>query len=221
MNNQSKSLNTKILIVDDHPTFIEGVSVILQSIIPNTIPLSSLNGKDALKTININPDIEWIFLDINLPDYNGIELLEHFEKNRVLANIIIMTSANDPSIIDEVLKHHAAGFLTKDFNRQILADCIKTVEMGNIFLTTDHEKQLRNYRESLLREKQIIEDNLSERQKQTLLLIVKGYSNREIAESLGISESTVKTHVSSLISLFEADNRTHCVAEARRLQIVS
>ena len=66
----------------------------------------------------------------------------------------------------------------------------------------------------------MIEETISERQRQTLLLVVKGYSNKEIAESLGISENTVKTHVSSLISLFDTDNRTHCAAEARRLRIV-
>jgi len=73
----------------------------------------------------------------------------------------------------------------------------------------------------LLKEKQLIEESISNRQKQILLMLVKGYNNKEIAQNLGISESTANTQVSSLISIFKADNRTHCVAEARRMKIVN
>ena len=73
----------------------------------------------------------------------------------------------------------------------------------------------------MLKEKQLIEESISNRQKQILLMLVKGYNNKEIAQNLGISESTANTQVSSLISIFKADNRTHCVAEARRMKIVN
>jgi len=210
----------KILIIDDHPSFIEGVSLLLHSIFPNATLSNALDGADALTLINNQPDIDWIFLDINLPDISGIKLIEHFERNKVPANIVIMTSESNPDIIDQVLKRHVSGYLTKDFNREILHNCTKAIENGDVFLTPEHTRQLKNFRESLLKEKQLIEEFISDRQKQTLLMLVKGYSNKEIAQNLSISESTVKTHVSSLISLFEADNRTHCVAEARRLQII-
>lgn len=211
---------TKILMIDDHPSFVEGAFLLLQSIIPNAVQLTAHSGEETLALIKQQPDIDWIFLDIKLPDISGIALLEHFKKHKIVASIVIMTSETSPAIIDQVIKQHVSGFLTKDFSRQTLSDCIKTIENGGTFLAREHAQQLKNYRESLLREKQLIEEAISERQKQTLLLVVKGYSNKEIAENLGISESTVKTHVSSLINLFDADNRTHCVAEARRLHIL-
>ncbi len=210
----------KILVIDDHPSFIEGISLLLQSIIPNATIINALNGAEALALANKKPDIDWIFLDINLPDTSGISLIEHFENKKILANIVVMTSENNPDLIDQVLKRHVSGYLTKDFNRKILHECISVIEDGGVFLLPEHTRQLKNFRESLLKEKQLIEQSISDRQKQTLLMLVKGYSNKEIAQNLCISESTVKTHVSSLISLFEADNRTHCVAEARRLQIL-
>ena len=211
---------SQILIIDDHPSFVEGVSLLLQSIVPNINPLIAYNGKDALVLLKQHPDIDWIFLDIKMPDINGIELIKHFEKNKTLANIVVMTSDNSPMIMDQVLKSNVSGFLSKDFDRQILSQAIETIANGDVFLTSEHERQLKNYRETLLRERQSIEKAMSHRQQDTLLLISKGYSNIEIAAHMGISESTVKTHVSTLMSLFEADNRTHCVAEAQRLHFI-
>jgi DNA-binding NarL/FixJ family response regulator len=210
----------KILIIDDHPSYLEGVSLLLKSILPNAVIVSALNGKATREILVQYSGIDWILLDINLPDCSGIGLIQHFKDIKLLANIIVITSEDDPDLIDQSLRLHANGFLTKDFNREVLSECIKVIKNGGIFLTQKHAKQLENYRESLFREKQLIENAISQRQQQTLLLIAKGYSNSEIAEYLGISESTVKTHVSSLISLFDSDNRTHCVAEARRLKFI-
>ena len=211
----------KILITDDHPSYLEGVTSILHSIIPKATILTALNGADTLTHLRQNPDIDWILLDINLPDCSGIELLQQFKKLKTIANIIVITADNSPDLIDQALNHHVNGFLTKDFNHQILSDCFHHIENDLIFLTAEHSRQLKNYRESILLEKKQIVEHLSERLKQTLLMIAKGYSNQEISISLGISGSTVKKHVGSLITLFEADNRTHCVAEARRLKFLN
>jgi len=213
-------IKTKLLIVDDHPSFIEGVSHLLQSIFNECDIFTTNNGHEALAIIKKHPDMDWVFLDLNMPDMSGIELITHLEKNKITANVIIMTSESSPDVIDQSLKKHVNAFLTKDFDRKMLLDCVSTVESGRIFLTPQNKIQLHNYRESVLREKQEIEDHISQRQQETLLLIAKGFSNHQIATNLGISENTVKSHVSSLMSLFEADNRTHCVAEARRLHIV-
>lgn len=211
---------TKILIIDDHPLFLEGLSHVLQSIMPSAEILSALNGADALEVLQQHLDIDWILLDLNLPDYNGLDLIDRFTKNKILANVIIVTSATEPEIIDQSLKRQVNGFLTKNFDRWVLMECFKKIDEGGVFLTSEHANQLSNYRETLLKEKQLIEQLLSSRQKETLILIAKGYSNQEIADNLGIAISTVKTHVSTVISLFEAENRTRCVAEARRLHII-
>lgn len=213
--------STKILITDDHPSYLEGVSSILHSIMPKATILTALNGADTLTLLQKHPDTDWVLLDVNLPDCSGIELLDQFKTLKVIANIIIITSDNSPDLINQALNHHVNGFLTKDFNHQILSDCFKSIENDQLFLTDEHALQLKNYRESNLLEKQQIEEHLSKRLQQTLMMIEKGYSNHEIANSLGISESTVKKHVSSVMALFEADNRTHCVAEARRLKLLN
>ncbi len=210
----------KVLIIDDHPTFLEGFSLIIKNTIPDSTILNALNGKEALSLLEKQTDIDWIFLDVNLPDINGIKLIARFNDNKVTANIVIVSSADKPQMIDQILKHHASGFLTKDFDRHLLAQCIDTIEQGGIFLTKRHSQQLNNYRDSVLKEKNTIKNKMSLRQQQILLLVAKGYSNQEIATSLNLSESTIKTHVSTLIALFDSDNRTHCAAEARRLDFI-
>jgi len=210
-----------VLVIDDHPSFVEGVSLILQSILPGATIFTALNGLGAKNLLKQTSDIDLILLDIDLPDCTGLDLITYFRQIKLIANIIIITGADDPDIINQALKLHVNGFLTKDFDAKTLTECITVIDNDNVFLTNKHASELKNYRESLLKEKQLIEQLISQRQMQTLIMIAKGYSNIEIAKSLDISESTVKTHVSSLIALFEADNRTHCVAEARRLKVVA
>jgi len=214
------NIHTKILVADDHPSYVEGVSLLLQSFLPKPLIITALNGTEVLSQLKQNIDVEWILLDMNLPDYSGIELLKRFNKTKLIAHVIVVTAENNPDIIDQVLKLHANGFLTKNFDRKLLEKCFHTIENDTIFLTPEHARQLNDYRESILLEKEHIEESMSGRHIQTLTLIAKGYSNSEIATSLCISESTVKKHSSALLDIFEADNRTHCVAEARRLKFI-
>lgn len=210
----------KILIVDDHPVVLDGLSIILSDVMSGAQIFKAIDGAQALTVVKSNVDIDWIFLDVNLPDIDGIDLIKSFESLRITANIIVLSSDSSPSITDRALKQHANGFLSKSFVPSELRSCIKTIEQGKIFLLPQLQQQLTKYRDSVLAERQLIEAHISNRQLQTLNLLAKGYSNLEIADSLGIVESTVKSHIQALMSLFEADNRTHCAAEARRLNII-
>jgi len=210
----------KVLVVDDHPIVLDGIELTMRNFFASAEISTAINGADTLAYIEKNPDVDWIMLDINLPDINGIELLKAFRTRKLIANVIVLSSECDPEVIDSALKNKARGILSKSFDRNTIAECIKTVEQGGVFLIPEHAMQLKNYRESVLKEKILVEENISPRQQETLQLIAQGYSNQEIASVMKVAESTVKSHVSSLMSLFEADNRTHCVAEARRLKIL-
>ncbi len=213
-------ITEKVLIIDDHPVVLDGLSLILSDVMNGAQVFTACNGSQALNVVERNRDIDWIFLDVNLPDIDGIDLIMSLESKKITANIVVLSSDSSPSVTDRALKHHANGFLSKCFEQSDLLECIGTIKQGNIFLTPQLQRQLKSYRNSVLLEKQLIEAQISNRQMQTLKLLVMGHSNLEIAESLGIVESTVKSHIQALLSLFNADNRTHCAAEARRLNIV-
>ena len=210
----------KILVIDDHPSYLEGVSLLLRLIMPNSTILTAKDGSNARALLRLHVDIDWILLDLNLPDCSGVELVRYLNDNKTLAHIVVISGEDDPGTIDEILNYGVSGFLTKDFDSQVLTQCINTIENDGVYLAPKHKQMLNNYRSGWLKEKQLIEEVITSRQLQTLLLIAKGYSNHEIADQLGITESTIKKHVSLLIAIFESDNRTHCVAEARRLKFV-
>lgn len=211
----------KVLIVDDHPVVLDGLRLLLSDVMEGVQVFTASSGSQAVSVVESNLDLDWIFLDVNLPDIDGIDLMLSLESKKITANIVVLSSDSRPSVTDRALKQHANGFLSKSFDQQDLINCISTIERGGIFLMPQLKRELKGYRNSVLVEKQLIESQISNRQMQTLRLLVTGSSNLEIAESLGIVESTVKSHIHALMTLFNADNRTHCAAEARRLNIVS
>lgn len=210
----------KFLIVDDHPVVLDGLRLLLGDLIPGATIITADSGQKAIELIEHHPDLDWILMDVNLPDADGIELIRQLESRKTIANVVVLSSDSSPAIADRALKQGASGFLSKSFDRSELQRCIQCVENGQKYLNDELRRELNNYRESILAVKQHIELSLTERQRQTLQYLAQGYSNREIATSFKVTESTVKSHVQALMALFEAQNRTHCVSEAVRLSII-
>ncbi len=206
-----------ILVIDDHPVFVDGITSFIRNVLPNSNIVTCVNGDETLKQLHRSIGFDWIFLDINLPDVSGLELLKQFLELKVLANVIVVSSDENPETIHAALELHANGFISKQFNTDVFKKCMQTIERGGVYLDKQQAQSLKNYREGIFIEKKYIQENISERQQEALLMISKGLSNQEIAALMNISESTVKTHISLLMNLFEADNRSHCVAEAKRL----
>lgn len=209
-----------ILIIDDHPVVLEGIALMLKEVRTSATLLIASNANEALKIVSDNNDIDWIFIDINLPDISGISLTKKLRAMNILSNIVLMSGEIEPSKVEEAMQLKINGVLSKAFDRDVFAACFANIELGKVYMTPQHANDLRYYRESLLLEKKHLDKKISSRQFQTLLMISKGFSNKEIAKQMNISENTVKSHVSALMTLFEADNRTHCVSEAQRLSIL-
>lgn len=210
----------RVLIVDDHPVVLDGLLSILESLRPNAIFTTADRAETALACIDEHPGFDWYFIDLNLPDINGLDLIARLREIKAQGNIIVLSSEIRAQSIHEALIFDVDGVLSKASNKETFERCIITVELGKRFLSPRHAQELKEYREGLLFERSQIEASLSERQIETLHLISQGHSNAEIAEKLAISESTVKSHVSLLLDTFQARNRTLCVAEARRLQFL-
>lgn len=214
------STGEKILVVDDHPVVLDGLVLILAELMPHSTIVTAVDGASARTLVNSHRDVDWIFMDVNLPDVDGIELLKHFDDMKLTANSIILSSDSSPDTADRALKQNASAFLSKSFDRSELRQCIDTVEAGKIYLAPELRRELTNYRESVLSVRQRVKSLLTKRQLETLSLLAAGYSNKEIALSCNVAESTIKSRVKLLMGIFEADNRTHCVYEAQRLNII-
>jgi len=214
-------MNTElILIVDDHPVVLDGLHSMLKNIRPDATFSTANNAASAFQEFENKTAVDWLFLDLNLPDANGLDLVKRLRDNRLTTNIVVLSSELDPKTINDALSLNVNGVLSKAFTKDMFEQCMTTIEMGKVFLTSEHSTELKYYRESQMLERLHIKEGLSARQLETLTFLSKGLSNNEIAQSMKISQSTVKSHVSSLMELFEATNRTHCVSEARRLNIL-
>lgn len=209
----------RILVVDDHPIVLDGLLSMLETLRPAAELLTADCAADAL-SLTGETKFDWIFVDLNLPDFNGLTLIEKLHEQDVAAKIVVLSSEIEPKTIHDALTLKVDGVMSKASNRIVFEQCLMTIDMGQIFLGEQHAHELQNYQQGLLFEKSQIESKLNLRQLETLQLLVRGLSNSDIAKRLKISESTVKTHVSILLNAFQVSNRTRCVAEARRLGIV-
>lgn len=177
------------MIVDDHPVVLDGLVLILSELFPQSDIITASDGVSACTLVDSHLDLDWIFLDVNLPDTDGFDLLAHFDSKKLTAHTIILSSDSKPSMTDRALKQNASGFLSKAFTRHELRQCIETIESGQKYLAPDLLRELTHYRQYAMAEQQRIVSVLTKRQHQTLELLATGYSNKEIAVSCNIAES--------------------------------
>jgi len=147
------SVGEKILVVDDHPVVLDGLVFILNEVMPQCTILTAVDGNTTRDQVYAHRNVDWIFLDVNLPDTDGIELLRHFDAMKLTANTIVLSSDSTPDTADRALKQNASGFLSKSFNRFELKTCIDTVKSGQIYLSAELRRELNNYRQSVLTER--------------------------------------------------------------------
>lgn len=214
------SETTRILLVDDHPLFVAGVSYILNDLLGQVELLTASTAAEARAITLAHRDLDWLFCDYRLPDADGLALLADFKAAMLAVPVIMVSASEEIALVEQALSLGASGFIPKSADKQVFQQCLSTIERGEIFLPDTLWRQLIHYRSGALGEQQRMASSLSARQREVLQLVASGYSNLEVGKALGISESTVKAHVSALLSLLDADNRAHCVAEARRLKLV-
>ena len=216
----TETQNTAILVIDDHPVFQDGITVILETLLPNATIYSALNAAEGIEQARNRPDLDWVFVDYQLPDADGLNIIERLNALMITAPIIMMSGVDDLEVISRAMKLGVSGFIHKSGGKKIFKDCLDTIEQGRVYLPSDTQVRLEHYRQTIGRQTDSIRKQLSSRRMDVLLLVAEGYSNQEIATSLSITEATVKSHVSALMSILDADSRYHCVAEARKLGLI-
>lgn len=212
--------STSILVIDDHPVFQDGIAVILETLLPNATIISALDASSAIAQANSKPDLDWVFVDYQLPDANGLTIIERLNELMITAPIVMMSGVDDLELVSKALKLGVSGFIHKSGGKQVFKDCIESIEQGRLYLPPETQVKLEHYRQTVGQQTESIKKQLSTRRMDVLLLVAEGYSNQEIANSLKISEATVKSHVSALMTILDADSRYHCVAEARKLRLI-
>ncbi|APC49148.1 response regulator [Virgibacillus halodenitrificans] len=216
----------QIVLIDDHKLFREGVKRILEFEPTFEVVAEGDDGTEASRIVKENnPDV--VLMDINMPNMNGVQatadLVRYFPKTRV----IILSIHDDESYVTHALKTGAQGYLLKEMDSDALIEAIKVVSDGGSYL---HPKVTHNlvmeYRRLAKENASSAKDNgmeyrkplhlLTKRECQVLQLLADGKSNRAVAETLYISEKTVKNHVSNILQKMNVNDRTQAVVSAIR-----
>ncbi|WOV87792.1 response regulator transcription factor [Sporosarcina oncorhynchi] len=207
----------RILLVDDHEMVRLGVSTYLQTQSDMEVVGEAVNGKEAVdKALELRPDI--ILMDMVMPVMNGAEATAAIIAQWPEAKIVIVTSFLDDDKVYPALEAGAVSYILKTSNAKRIAEAIRDTLKGQTVLepevTTKMMQKMRTGNDHRLH------DDLTEREREILLLLAKGKTNQEIADELFIALKTVKTHVSNLLSKLEVQDRTQAVIYAFKNNLV-
>ena len=199
-----------VLIVDDHPVVRRGLRVLLEVAGGFEVAGEAGDGDTALAlAAEHTPDV--ILLDLKLPGVDGIAVLAALKARDSAARVLVLTSATEPALASLALRSGAAGLLYKDVDPDALVRAIRSVHDGHLLLAAEAAETLvrpANQGAGL--------DALTSREREVLAELTRGRSNREVARALGISEKTVKAHVSSVLAKLGVQDRTQAALLAVR-----
>jgi NarL family two-component system response regulator LiaR len=211
----SKNSPIRILLVDDHDMVRSGLSVFLLAYEDFKLVGEAVNGQEALdKCADLHPDV--ILMDLIMPVMDGITATRLIRERFPHTQVIALTSFSDEKLVETALEAGAIGYLFKNVSVNDLADAIRAVRRGQPTLAPDATRILINKATQPFS----LGQDLTERERNVLKLLVEGYSNPAIAEKLSVSSSTIKTHVSHILEKLGASNRLEAVSLAIRHKLI-
>jgi DNA-binding NarL/FixJ family response regulator len=177
------------------------------------------NGIEAVsKTKELKPDI--VLMDLRMPELDGVEAIRQISVTVPATKFIILTTYSDDEFIFKGIEVGARAYLLKDAPREDLFKAIRAVNQGESLIQPVVASKVLNRFAELSRQAQVPVEILSEREIEVLTLMAKGDANKEIAAKLHITDSTVKTHISSIFQKLNAKDRTEAVMQAVRKGII-
>ena len=196
----------RILSVDDHPVFREGLSKIIASQPDMVLAAQATNAVEALSEFRrLRPDVT--IMDLRLPGTNGMDAMISIRGEYPQARIVMLTTSDGDGEIQRAMKAGASAYILKSMPKNDLLEVIRAVHSGKRCMLPEVAARLSEH---------YGEDDLTSRELQVLQLIRDGHRNKQIADRLAIAETTVNFHIKNLVDKLQANDRTHAVTIAVR-----
>ena len=204
----------KVMLVDDHAVVRSGLAAFL-SVVPDLELIGEAeNGDEAVRRCGLlNPDV--ILMDLMMPVTDGVTATRLIHEKYPAVHVIALTSFPEDDLVQQALQAGATGYLMKNVSARELADAIRAAHKGKMTLSPEAAQALAH---AAANKNEGAE--LTDREREVLKLMVEGLNNQEIADRLVVSLSTVKYHISNILSKLQVDNRVAAVTLAIQKKLV-
>jgi DNA-binding NarL/FixJ family response regulator len=201
----------KVMVVDDHPLMRVGITAIINARPDMTVVAQAETGEEAVKLFQQHrPDVT--LMDLRLPGkMGGVEAIAAVRSSHPQARFIVVTTYEGDADIHRALEAGAQGYVIKGMPYQTLVEALQKVHAGRRFVPLPVERALAS---------RMPDSDLSSREMEVLQLLMSGKKNKDIANMLGITEATVKSHVSAILMRLNVNDRTEAVVTALRRGLV-
>ncbi|MBT8092345.1 MAG: response regulator transcription factor [Gammaproteobacteria bacterium] len=212
----TQGASSTFIVADDHPLFRDALIHAIEACVDdaNIVEADSLDSLQA--AVDAHPGADLLFLDLNMPGVSGFSALAYIRSNHQSLPTVIVSAMDDPAIIRRAIQHGASGFIPKSSPISMLESGIRAVLDGEVWLPDGVNLQDSGLADN---EAQIAEalGSLTPHQFRVLMMLGEGLLNKQIAFQLGVSEATIKAHVTAILKKLQVTNRTQAVLAVQRL----
>lgn len=211
-----KQAPVRILLVDDHSVVREGLRALLEQHEGLTVVGEAGDGQNALvEAERLKPDV--VLMDMKMPGMSGLETLAALKERMPSIHVLVFTSFAEESQVRDAVSAGALGYLLKDALREDLVRAVRAVADGQAWLHPQAQRQMLDW----LRRPPSAIDQLTGRERDVLLLLAQGLSNKHIARHLELSEGTIKGYVSQVLDKLGVNDRTQAALLAHKAGLTS
>lgn len=209
----------KILVADDHALIREALQHLLRQIDSGVTILEAWDCDSTLDCVRQNVDLDLLLLDLKLPGIGGMSLLKVFRRDFPTMPIVVLSGMEDAATVREVLACGARGFIPKSSSNDVMLNALRLVFSGGRYVPAEILAENGSTRANI---PQSAEDlHLTDRQREVLILISQGKSNKLICRELGLAEPTVKIHVTAILRALKVSSRAEAIVAVNRLGLFS
>jgi len=214
---QAPSSNTTIVITDDHPLFRGALRQAIGSLMPDSRVIET-NGMEELNaTLGAERDVDLILLDLTMPGVQGFSGLIGLRAQHPDVPVVIVSATEEATVIRRAMEFGASGFIPKSQNVDTIGAAIQAVLAGDSWTPPDIDLTATEDKETADLVRRL--GTLTPQQVRVLMMLSEGLLNKQIAYELGVSEATVKAHVSAILDKLGVDSRTQAVIAASKIGV--
>jgi DNA-binding NarL/FixJ family response regulator len=207
-------MTVRLLIADDHPVFVSGLGVTFADCDDIEVVGTAQDGEAAVAAVaELEPDV--VLMDLRMPRLNGIEATRAIAGTGSSAAIVVLTMFDDDASVFTAMAAGARGYLVKGAPQERIVDAVRSVAAGELVFGSDVAAQVLAFFAAPRARTSPAFPELTERETEVLELVASGQNNARIARDLGLSEKTVRNHVSSIFAKLRVADRSEAIVRAR------